>query len=59
MENEEIMVSILCLAYNHENYIADALESFINQKTNFRFEVIVNDDCSTDNTAKTVSKKIS
>ena len=54
MENEEIMVSILCLAYNHENYIADALESFINQKTNFRFEVIVNDDCSTDNTAKII-----
>ena len=33
--NEEIKVSVLCLTYNHENYIADALSSFIQQKTNF------------------------
>ena len=45
---EEIMVSILCLAYNHEKYIKDALDSFINQKVNFKYEIIINDDCSTD-----------
>lgn len=49
-QDNEIMVSILCLAYNHEKYIKFALESFINQKTNFKYEVIINDDCSTDNT---------
>lgn len=47
---EEIIVSVYCLAYNHEKYIRDALEGFINQKTNFNFEVIVHDDASTDNT---------
>lgn len=45
------LVSIRCLAYNHEKYIRDALEGFIMQKTNFKFEAIVHDDASTDNTA--------
>lgn len=47
----EKMVSIWCISYNHEDYIRDALEGFVKQKTNFRFEVIVYDDASTDRTA--------
>lgn len=45
------MVSIVCTAYNHEPYIRDCLEGFVNQKTNFKFEVIIHDDASTDKTA--------
>lgn len=45
------MVSVICNAYNHEKYIADALKSFVMQKTNFPFEVLVHDDASTDGTA--------
>ena len=48
---DTITVSISCLTYNHENYIAEALESFLMQKTNFIFEVLVHDDASTDRTA--------
>lgn len=44
-------VSVLCTAYNHEKYIRDALEGFVSQHTDFPFEVLVNDDCSTDGTA--------
>ncbi len=51
MSDNEIMVSIKCLAYNHEKYIAKALDGFIMQKTNFKIEVIVHDDASTDRTA--------
>ncbi|MBR5627561.1 MAG: glycosyltransferase [Thermoguttaceae bacterium] len=51
MENERIQVSVLCLTYNHEKYIRDALEGFVSQKTNFPFEVLVHDDASTDGTA--------
>lgn len=47
----KIQVSIVCNAYNHEKYIKDALESFINQKTNFDFEILIHDDASTDGTA--------
>lgn len=55
-EKNSIMVSICCFAYNHENYIRDALEGFVNQKTNFKYEVIINDDASTDKTAKIIKE---
>jgi glycosyltransferase involved in cell wall biosynthesis len=45
------LVSISCFTYNHEKFIRQAIESFINQKTNFAFEVLIHDDASTDNTA--------
>lgn len=45
------LVSISCLTYNHEKFIGQAIESFIQQKTNFPFEVLLHDDASTDNTA--------
>ena len=34
------MVSVSCLAYNHEKYIRQTLEGFVNQKTNFKFEIM-------------------
>lgn len=53
---QQILVSIYCLAYNHEEYIRDALEGFVNQKTTFNYEVIVHDDASTDNTAEIIQE---
>ena len=44
-------VSILCLTYNHEKFIRQALDGFLMQKTNFPFEVLIHDDASTDKTA--------
>ena len=52
--SNDIMVSVYCLTYNHERYVRDALESFVNQKTNFRYEVLVHDDASTDHTAQII-----
>ena len=52
MEKCSVMVSVLCTAYNHENYIRDCLDGFVAQKTDFPFEVLVNDDCSTDATTE-------
>ncbi|ADY51388.1 glycosyl transferase family 2 [Pseudopedobacter saltans DSM 12145] len=52
MENEDIMVSICCITYNQEKYIGHAIESFLMQKTNFKYEVIIGDDCSTDRTCE-------
>lgn len=43
-------VSIVTIAYNQEKYIAQTLESFVTQQTDFDFEIIVADDCSTDET---------
>lgn len=50
----EIMVTVYCLAFNHEKYIRDALEGFVCQKTNFSYEVIVHDDASNDNTPQII-----
>lgn len=49
--SEEITVSIICLTYNHSHYIKNALDGFLMQKTNFKYEIIVHDDASTDATA--------
>ena len=43
-------VSVLMPTYNHEAYIAQAIEIFLLQKTNFEIELLINDDCSTDKT---------
>lgn len=51
MVQDNIMVSIYCKAYNHEKYIRDCLNGFVNQKTSFKYEVIIHDDASTDKTA--------
>ena len=44
-------VSIICCTYNDEQYIRDTLDSFLAQKTNFSFEIVIYDDASTDSTA--------
>ena len=50
------LVTIRCLAYNHEKYIEQCLNGFFMQETNFPFEVVIHDDCSTDNTKKIIEK---
>lgn len=52
MENVE--VTGICMTYNHVTYIKDALEGFVHQKTNFRYQVIVHDDASTDGTREII-----
>lgn len=47
---EELMLSIYIPTYNHEKYIGQALDGVLMQKTKYKFEVLVGEDCSTDNT---------
>ena len=53
---EEALVSVLCTAYNHENYIRQCLEGIVSQKTDFPFQAIVHDDASTDHTAEIIKE---
>lgn len=48
MDNQNVMVSIVCATYNHEKFIPDALNSILMQKTDFAFEVLIGEDCSPD-----------
>lgn len=44
------LVSIASITYNHEQYIAQAIESWLMQNVNFPIEIVIGDDCSADNT---------
>lgn len=46
-----IKVSISCCVYNHERYLRKCLESLTTQITNFKYEIIIHDDASTDKSA--------
>lgn len=50
------LVSICCLAYNHENYIRECLDGFLMQKCNFTFEVLIHDDASIDGTVNIIKE---
>lgn len=47
-------VSVWMSAYNHEKYISECLDSVLSQKTNFDFEIVLGEDCSTDRTREIV-----
>lgn len=51
MADKTPKVSVCVVTYNQEKYINECLQSILDQKTDFLFEVIVSDDCSTDGTA--------
>jgi len=50
----EPLVSICCTAYNQEKYIAQTLESFLAQRCDFAYEILVHDDASTDRTPEII-----
>jgi glycosyltransferase involved in cell wall biosynthesis len=52
MIEQDLMVSVCCTTYNHERFIAQTVESFLMQQTNFPFEIVIGDDCSTDRTSE-------
>ena len=43
-------VSVCCITYNHEAYLAQAIESVLMQQTDFDVEMVIGEDCSSDNT---------
>jgi len=52
MKESMPLVSVIVTTYNHEKTIAQTLESILNQKCSFNFEIIIGEDCSKDNTRK-------
>lgn len=54
--NEKVEVSVVCITYNQEKYVSKMLESLVNQKTSFRYEILIHDDASTDETPNIIRK---
>ncbi|MEO8209858.1 MAG: glycosyltransferase [bacterium] len=48
-------VSVWMSAYNHQDYIAQCLDSVLNQKTDFEFDIVLGEDCSADRTREIVN----
>jgi glycosyltransferase involved in cell wall biosynthesis len=43
-------LTVCMITYNHENYISEAIESVLSQHTDFQVQLVIGEDCSTDNT---------
>lgn len=48
MDQNVPLVSICCLSYNHAPFLKECLDGFLMQQTNFEYEILIHDDCSTD-----------
>jgi glycosyltransferase involved in cell wall biosynthesis len=47
-------LSVAIITYNHENFIAQAIDSVLKQDTSFDYEIVIGEDCSTDKTREIV-----
>ena len=54
MNEHPVKVSVALITYNHEPYIRKALDSVLMQITDFPFDIVIGEDCSTDGTRKIV-----
>ena len=52
--SKNLLVSVKMITYNHAPYIAQAIEGVLQQRTNFPFELVIGEDCSTDGTREIV-----
>jgi len=48
------MLSVVCITFNHKQYIRDAIEGFLMQETTFKIEILIGEDCSIDGTREIV-----
>ena len=46
------VVSVYMLAYNHEKYLQQAIDGVMEQRTDFEYELVIAEDCSTDGTRR-------
>jgi glycosyltransferase involved in cell wall biosynthesis len=55
-EENKIIVSVCMITFNQESYIKQAIDSALMQKTSFNYEIVIGEDCSTDNTRKIIEE---
>ncbi len=50
------LISVSCITFNHGPYLRQALDGFVNQKTEYPFEILIHDDCSADDTIEIIKE---
>lgn len=58
-DNEDVVVSICSITYNHSDYIRQCMEGFLDQVCSFRVEIVIYDDASTDGTSDILKEYVS
>lgn len=53
---ENTTVSVFLLTYNHKDYIEQAINSILSQKTSYNIEIVIHDDASSDGTSEIVKR---
>ena len=48
----EMKLTVVTTTYNQEEYIGQAIDGMLMQKTNFPFQIVISNDCSTDKTGE-------
>lgn len=56
LKGEKIKLNVILITYNHSKFIRETLETVLMQRTKFRFNVIVADDCSKDDTVSIIKE---
>lgn len=49
IKHNDVTVSIICPVYNKAEYIQQGMDSILAQKVDFSYEILIGEDCSTDN----------
>jgi len=52
MSTQALMVSICYITHNHEKFLAQAIDCLMKQKTDFEFDIVIGNDCSSDGTSE-------
>lgn len=53
---EDLLFSVAIITYNQEKYISQTLDSILQQRHSFKYEIVIGDDCSTDGTQEIIKK---
>ena len=56
MDKDNYIVTVVVPVYNHERYIEQAIMSIYNQKTDYKYKVLIGEDKSTDNSREILKK---
>ena len=57
-QEKQPMISVVMITYNHEAFIGEAIEGILMQLCDYEIELIIADDCSTDNTGIVIKQYI-